>query len=159
MAKSSTVRSERREAARAALDRYRVECERLRAYALAIQHADSVLVSVTAQYDEMGGGGVAGDSIGRGIASLYESGERFRDAAAEAFASMRSVEKAVAGAASASPDAGVVLSMRYLNPFRSVGLAEIAERIGKSEDRAQHLHLDGLDLVADQLCRFDDDGI
>ena len=151
MAKSATVQAERREEARRKLVSYRARCCILDKMLAITQNAESRLVSVTAQYNEMVSSGIARDTMADQLIMLNDQVEHMRGICADLGATLDEVLDLINGLLPDYPNAAIVLSKRYLEPNFEPTLAEIAEETGFSESWVKRLHLEGLDLIAEKI--------
>lgn len=151
MAKSATLQAERREEARRKLVCYRAKCCILDKMLAIIENAESRLVSITAQHEETTSSGTARDTMGDQIIMLNDEVERMSGICADLGAALDEVLDLINGLLPDHPNAALVLSKRYLEPNFEPTFAEIAVETGYSEDRVRHLHLEGLDLIAEKI--------
>lgn len=151
MAKSATIQAERREEARRKLVSYRAQCGIFDKMLAITQNAESRLVSVTAQYEETTSSGTAHDTMGDQIIMLNDQVERMSAICASLGETLDEVLDLINGLLPDYPNVVRVLSKRYLEPSFEPTLAEIAAETGFSEDWVKHLHLQGLDLIAERI--------
>lgn len=151
MAKSATIQAERREEARRKLVSYRAQCGIFDKMLAIAQNAESRLVSVTAQYEETTSSGTAHDTMGDQIIMLNDQVERMSAICASLGETLDEVLDLINGLLPDYPNVVRVLSKRYLEPSFEPTLAEIAAETGFSEDWVRHLHLQGLDLIAERI--------
>lgn len=151
MAKSATIQAERREEARRKLVSYRAQCGIFDKMLAITQNAESRLVSVTAQYEETTSSGTAHDTMGDQIIMLNDQVERMSAICASLGETLDEVLDLINGLLPDHPNVVRVLSKRYLEPSFEPTLAEIAAETGFSEDWVKHLHLQGLDLIAERI--------
>lgn len=151
MAKSATLQAERREEARRKLVSYRAQCGIFDKMLAITQNAESRLVSVTAQYEETTSSGTAHDTMGDQIIMLNDQVERMSAICANLGETLDEVLDLINGLLPDHPNVVLVLSKRYLEPSFEPTLAEIAAETGFSEDWVKHLHLQGLDLIAERI--------
>lgn len=151
MAKSATLQAERREEARRKLVSYRAQCGIFDKMLAITQNAESRLVSVTAQYEETTSSGTAHDTMGDQIIMLNDQVERMSAICASLGETLDEVLDLINGLLPDYPNVVRVLSKRYLEPSFEPTLAEIAAETGFSEDWVKHLHLQGLDLIAERI--------
>lgn len=151
MAKSATLQAERREEARRKLVSYRAQCGIFDKMLAITQNAESRLVSVTAQYEETTSSGTAHDTMGDQIIMLNDQVERMSAICANLGETLDEVLDLINGLLPDHPNVVRVLSKRYLEPSFEPTLAEIAAETGFSEDWVKHLHLQGLDLIAERI--------
>ena len=151
MAKSATLQAEKRETARRKLIAYRARCGVFDKMLDIVQNAESRLTSTTAQYKETVSTGVAHDTMADQIIMLNDQIERMSDICAGLGESLDEVLDLINGLIPMNPNAARVLAKRYLEPTYEPTFAEIAVDTGYSEDRVKHLHLEGLDLVAERI--------
>lgn len=151
MAKSATIQAERREEARRKLVSYRAQCGIFDKMLAITQNAESRLVSVTAQYEETTSSGTAHDTMGDQIIMLNDQVERMSAICASLGETLDEVLDLINGLLPDHPNVVHVLSKRYLEPSFEPTLAEIAAETGFSEDWVKHLHLQGLDLIAERI--------
>lgn len=149
MATQETIQSERRAEAKRMLEGYRAFCGMHDSLLKLMEDCDSRLLSTTAQMQETVASSTAGDAIGSGIAKLETMSGRLTRTDDRICAKLDTTLRLVERVIEIHPDAGRVLSMRYLAPTGDAPtFEEIADRLNFSYDWTRHLHLIGLDVVA-----------
>ena len=156
MAKSATIQAEKRETARRKLVSYRARCGVFDKMLDIVQNAESRLTSITAQYKETVSTGVAHDTMADQVIMLNDQVEKMSDICASLGSTLDEVLDLINGLVPDHPNAARVLAKRYLEPTYEPTFAEIAEETGYSEDRVKHLHLEGLDCIAEKIFAEDE---
>lgn len=151
MAKDATVQAERREDARRKLVSYRAQCGIFDKMLAITENAESRLTSITAQYEETVSSGAAHDTMADQLIMLNDQVERMSGICASLGETLDEVLDLINGLLPEHPNVVRVLANRYLEPTYEPTFAEIAAETGFSEDWVKHLHLEGLDLVADKI--------
>lgn len=151
MATSATLQGERREDARRKLVCYRAKCGVFDKMLDIVQNAESRLTSVTAQYEETSSTGVAHDVMADQVIVLNDQIERMSEICSGLGKALDEVLDLINSLIPDHPNAALVLAKRYLEPEYEPTFSEIAEEMGYSEDRVRHLHLEGLDAIADKI--------
>lgn len=149
MANYETIQSERRAAAKRMLEGYRAFCGMHDSLLKLMEDADSRLLSTTAQMEETVASSAAGDAIGGGLAKLETAARRLSRTDDRICAKLDITLQLVERVIEIRPNAGRVLSERYLVPAgEEPTFEEIADKMGYSADHIYRLHLEGLDVAA-----------
>lgn len=151
MAKSATLQAERRDTVRRKLIAYRAQCGVFDKMLDIVSNAESRLTSITAQYNEMVSTGIAHDTMADQIIMLTDQVERMSGICASLGSTLDEVLDLINGVIPEHPNAARVLAKRYLEPTFEPTFAEIAVDTGYSEDRVKHLHIEGLDIIAEKI--------
>lgn len=152
MATYETIQGERRGQARRMLEGYRAFCEMHDSLLKLMEDADSRLLSTTAQMGETVASSSAGDAIGGGLVKLETASTRLQRVDDRICAKLDVALWLVERVMETHPNAGRVLSERYLTPAGDVPTFDaIGEKLGYSEGHTQRLHIEGLNIVADLL--------
>lgn len=151
MAKSATLQAEKRETARRKLVSYRAQCGVFDKMLDIIQNAESRLTSITAQYGESVSTGIAHDTMADQVIMLNDQIERMSGICASLGETLDEVLDLINGLIPIHPNAARILAKRYLEPSFEPTFGEIAAETGYSEDRVRHLHMEGLDLIAEKI--------
>lgn len=152
MAAETNHTSIRRKKAMTALDGYRNGLVVENQLTKLIAKAESRLTPATAQYEEMRSSGIARDAMADHVASLEDVAERLRMTDEIVKDNLDDLLVLVTKAAVINPDAGSVLSLRYMEAGKKQpSFKEIADKLHRGEDRVKQLHAVGLDVVADLI--------